>query len=193
MSFSQYYDEKKLKREISNASISLIVPGIVLATVSLMRYFVSEGFSEAISVFAVVFGLVLVVLGTFFPRYMLPVTKKLYRLFNKLGVVILKALLIPVYIVTYITTFWYAKRKNREYLFVKWDGEPSAGETYFKKEDGAKLNEGKSFRVIGSIFSGISVHKMYILLPLIIVLLLIGLLFFFISSSAVFSFIYTFV
>ena len=192
-SFSRYYDAKNLKKEISNASIGLIIPGTALALIALMKSFVCEGFAWIVCIAAAVCGLALIILGTFFPQRMLPVTKKLSAFLNKIGVFILRALLVPIYLLTYITTFWYAKKKNREYAFIKWEEAPPVQPSFFEKEVAATIDERKAFGVVGSIFADLSAHKAYILLPMVLVLLLIGLLFFFISSSTVFSFIYTFV
>ena len=153
----------------------------------------SEGFAEIFSIAAAVCGLVLIALGTFLPQLLRPVTKKVFSFCNKIGLVILKALLLPVYFITFLFTFPFAKNKKAGYSFARWDGAAPGNATFFSKPEDGVLNQRKGLRVIGSIFSGIAAHKMYFLIPLIVVLLLIGLLFFFLSSSAVFSFIYTFV
>ena len=192
-SFSEYYNEKRQKKDISNASVSFIVPGFVLASVFLIRALSSRGAAEALSIAAAVFGLVLVVLGVIVPKRMIPAQKKAADVFNRIGTFLLRVLLVPVYFVTFITTFWYAKIRKKEYGFAQWESAPEIRGTYFVKGETAALDQRKSFRVIGSIFSGLAARKFYLLLPLIVVLLLIGLLFFFVSSSTVFSFIYTFV
>ncbi|MBQ7638225.1 MAG: hypothetical protein IJS90_04930 [Clostridia bacterium] len=192
-SFSQYYDEKSLKKEISDASIALIVMGFILIFAAFLRWLVSVGFAQILSAAAIALGFALIVIGAFFTKNVLPVTRKVFAIFNKIGAFVIRGLLAPVYALTYITTFWYAGIKRRDYQFFEWDGSPPAESTFFEKENAAILNKKRAFGVIGSIFSGISSHKIYILFPLVIILLLIGLVFFFISSSTVFSFIYTFV
>ena len=192
-SFSQYYEEKKQKKEISDASFAFIVPGVVLAAVFLIRAHASRGAVEALSIAAAVCGLALVVLGVFFPKQMVPASKKVSAFFNKIGTFLLRVLLVPVYFVMFITTFWYAKIKKKEYGFAQWDAAPEPRSTYFVSDETIALDQRKTFRVIGSIFAGLAARKLWLLLPLILLLLLIGLLFFFVSSSTVFSFIYTFV
>ena len=192
-SFSLAYDAKKQRKDISDTSFALILPGAALALIFGLRAIVSEGFAEIFSIAAAVCGLVLIALGTFLPQLLRPVTKKVFSFFNRIGLVILKALLLPVYFITFLFTFPFAKNKKAGYSFARWDGAAPGNATFFSKPEDGVLNQRKGLRVIGSIFSGIAAHKMYFLIPLIVVLLLIGLLFFFLSSSAVFSFIYTFV
>lgn len=191
--FSRDYDERSLRKEISNASLSLMIPGLIVSVVFALRAIVSMGFSEKFSIAMAVLGLLAVLLGVAVPRRMIPVTKKLSGFFNRVGVVLIKVLLIPVYCITFLTSFWYAKIKRRDYRFASWEDRRPVQTTFFEQESESLVSRKRGFMVIGSILSGISAHKMYILLPLILVLLVVGLLFFFVSSSTVFSFIYTFV
>ena len=193
ISFSGYYDEKTLRKDISNASLSLMIPGLVLAAVFTLKAIVSVGFWEKFSIAIALLGLLAVLLGVVIPRRMIPVTKKLSGFFNRVGVVLIKVLLIPVYCITFLTSFWYAKIKRRDYRFASWEDRRPVQTSFFATESESLVSRKRGFTVIGSILSGISAHKMYILLPLIFVLLVVGLLFFFVSSSTVFSFIYTFV
>ena len=191
--FSLAYDAKKLTKDISDASLGLIVPGLALAALFGVRAIASEGIGEGLCIAAAVFGLVCVALGTFVPRLLVPVMKKVFAFFNRVGLILLRALLLPVYFLTYLFTFPFAKNKKDAYHFAAWEGAAQPQTTYFTDTVDGSLNQRKSLRVLGSIFSGIAAHKMYVLIPLIVILLLIGLLFFFLSSSTVFSFIYTFV
>ena len=191
--FSQYYSWNKRRKEIRDTSLSLIIGGFVVTALSLLKMIVNEGIVAAISMAAAIVGVALIVAGTVFPQQMVPVTKQFSAVFNRIGVIVIKALLIPIYIFTFITTFWYVGIKKKAYRFERWEHEPPVQKTFFEKSNALQVRSKKAYAVIGSIFSEIAAHKMYILVPLIIVLLVVGLLFFFVSSSSVFSFIYTFI
>lgn len=192
--FSQYYYKKKQKREILNASVSLIIGGFFITGFFLIKMIVSVGVTETISFAAMLFGVVLIVLGTVIPHKTVPAVQGISRLFNRIGSVVIKALLIPIYVLTFLTTFWFLRSKKKAYRFETWENSPPMiPDTYFEKGITQQVHSQKTYAVLGSIFSEISAHKMYILLPLVVILLVLGLIFFFVSSSSVFSFIYTFI
>lgn len=192
--FSQYYHQKKQKREMINASLSLIIGGFFITAFFLIKMIVSVGVTEKVSIAAMLFGVVLIVLGTAIPHKIVPVVQGISLLFNKIGSVVIKVLLIPIYIFTFLTTFWFLRSKKKAYRFETWESSPPLiPNTYFEKGITQQVHSQKTYAVIGSIFSEISAHKMYILLPLVVILLVLGLIFFFVSSSTVFSFIYTFI
>lgn len=191
--FSAEHAQRKRRKELSDASAAAIVFGTALTLVSLVRSFVSVGVLETAGIGAAICGVAAVLLGTFFPQLLLPVFQKLRSAFNRLGVWILRMILIPVYLLTCACTFLFLRRRKDDYSFESWRDLPPKKNSFFEKPGQTSLNEGKRFLVIGRVFAGISAHKAYFLVPLILLLLLIGLLFFFVSSSTVFSFIYTFV
>ena len=191
--FSEYYDAVHLKKRISESSLTLIIPGFIIAVLAAVKAIAYTGFPEIISIAAAVCGVIMILLGTVAPRRMIPVTEKLSGALNKLGAGIIRIILIPVYIILFITSFPFVKAGRRNHHFSRWQGSPPSGETFFEKEQ-AGFDDSKSrFKIIGSIVSGLSAHAAAFLLPVVFILLLLGLLFFFISSSTVFSFIYTFI
>ncbi len=193
MLFSKIYDEKKRKKEISNASFSLIIPGTILSVLFFTKAIVSTGFVETINMIVFILGIILIITGAAIPNRLVPFTSVFSRFFNAVGVVILKAILVPVYLLTSFLTFWYATIIRRKFRFEKWKISKQTVATYFVKEKQALTGSKSRYSVIGSIFAELASRKLFILLPLLILLLVLGLLFFFISSSSVFSFIYSFI
>jgi hypothetical protein len=191
--FSDYYDSVKLKKRISDCSLTLIIPGFIIAAGAAVKAIAATGIAEKIFIAAVICAVIMILLGTIAPRRMIPVTEKMSAVLNKVGAGIIRIILIPVYILLFITSFLFVKSGRRSHRFSRWQTDPPTAETFFEKEHEDLINSKSGFGVIGSIVSAVSSHRMYFLLPVIFILILLGLLFFFVSSSTVFSFIYTFI
>ena len=191
-SFSKTYDLNKNRKDISNASLAFIIPGFVLFLVFTLKGLVSVNLEMYIYYTLSGVSFILILLGTLFPKHLIPITTFLSNITNKIAVYIIKLALVLVYLLMFVFTFVFSNVYARNYQFIKWENDAPMQSTYFVKEKSIAPNNKKYFFVLSNIISGLLTYKLFFLIPFVFILLLIGLVFFFVTSSTVFSFIYTF-
>ncbi len=190
--FKALYEQKAQNQRINECSWFGIIIGTLLFVTGTYQSLCTVGILCVLFNIIALLGIVLVVLGGFFPLALEKLVKANKTVFAFIGDWILKILLLPIYVAMIIINFFthekylekfgfckYEEKCQKESSFVDYD------EHHYKKHRYATIDS------VTNVLLFFSNNKMYIMIPIVIVLLVLGIMVFFASSNAVFSFVYT--
>lgn len=192
-SFSEYYDNRKLKKEIGKTGLFLCLLCAVLAAVFFVRGLAAVGAQEILSYCFAAFFAGILVIYVCFPVALFRFVWKLRPVTDTVGKYILRLILIPVYLLLCLVSLPFAGRHRKNYQFASWEKEAPAADSYYTDDTQNVFGESASgtFRFLTSLLEATAKNGQYFLFPILILLLLLGLFFYFISSSSILGFIYT--
>lgn len=180
------------KKETNACSITGLIAGALLCLVS--GYNALCAFQTAKIIYTVIAaaGVLLFLCAAFAPSLLAVPVKYLGKFGNRIGMFIIRIILLPAYILIILFSLLFGKKARKRYEFRLWNNEndmpvPSFVETEQKSEQKKNTLFGTLNR-LSVIFSG---NGMTYLVPVVIFLIIIGLVFFFLSANSVFVFIYT--
>ncbi len=190
--FKALYEQKAQIKRINESSWFGIIIGALLFASGTYQSLCTVGILCVLFNIIALLGIVLILMGGFFPLALEKIVKANKTVFAFIGDLLLKSLLLPVYGAMIIINFFthekylekfgfcqYEEKCKRESSFVDYD------EHNYKKHRYATIDS------ITNVLLFFSNNKMYIMIPIVIVLLVLGIMVFFASSNAVFSFVYT--
>lgn len=192
ISFEEHYKQRIRLRMSDECSITGIAAGLVLAFTGIYQSLCSVGLACVIFNIMICAGVILVVLGGFFPLLIEKPVTLFKRIFSVIGRYMLRVLVAPVYVFLVIINIFGHRRYADKFAFYSWKDSCDVKTSFYdyadftaykKKHVAADITS----RVIRSFIN----NGMYILVPIVIILLAFGTVLFFASSNAVFSFIYT--
>ncbi len=198
-----YINELKQKKENEALKEEILFGqgmGIVLIIVAGLKYLTTTHLIvEYISIFLMVFGLTILLLGIIYPYALYYPSKLLKKFINKIFLAILLIILTIIYILVLLPVALLKKKKwASEYGFYLWKNNTNninwkGFSPRINTIENISKNEKRANRIsiIIKIVSYFIERKNFILIPLLCLLLLTGLLFFFVTSSVITPMIYT--
>ncbi len=192
-SFSAYYDYQKLKKEVGKTGLFLCLLSAVLAMVFFVRGLAAVGAREILSYCFAAFFSGIILVYVCFPTALFRFLWKLRPVTDTVGKYILRALLLPVYLLLCLVSLPFVGKHKKKYQFTAWDKEAPSADSYFIPDTKNIFRNSASgtFRFLTTLLEATAKNGQYFLFPVLILLLLLGLFFYFISSSTILGFIYT--
>ena len=191
--FSEYYEYNKLRKEIGTTGLFLCLLCMVLAAVFFVRGLAAVGAQEILSYAFAGFFLVILLIYLLFPVQLFRFLWKLRPVTDRVGKYLLRAVLLPVYLLLCLFSLPFVGKQRKKYRFAAWkEAAPAAG-SYFSADTQNAFQSSSSgrFRFLTGLVGAMAEKQQYFLFPVLLLLLLLGLFFYFISSSSILGFIYT--
>ncbi len=191
--YSEQYREKKLRKEVGVSGLFLCLLCAVAIAVFSVRAIARTGFGEILNLAFAAFFLTILVAYVVFPARLFAALDRLKPVTDTVGKYVLRALLLPLYLLTCLLSLLFAPKQRGRYRFLSWAQPPADKDTYLEADAANVSGEGSSgtLRFLSSLLGVFSEKGQFFLFPVLIALLLLGLFFFFISSSSVLGFLYT--
>lgn len=190
-SFTEELAAVKEKREINSCGFTGMAAGTIVALLAGYRALCSVGIKEVVFILLFAAGCILFLLGGLAPSLLVKPLGLLSKAGGKIGTFLLRLLSAVVYLPVLLCAVLFAKKKRRNYEFIRWNDPGELAEPSFLPYREAPTGRSGSFGLLGRLISLFSENRTGYLIPVILLLVLIGLLFFFFSSSSVFVFVYT--
>lgn len=192
-SFSEYYDDRKLRKEVGTTGLFLCLFCVVLAAVFFVRGLAAVGAQEVLSYMASCFFLLILLIYLLFPAALFRFLWKLRPMTDCIGKYLLRLFLLPVYLVLCLFSLPFVGRQRKKYQFAYWKEAAAPSDTYFSADTQNVFRSSSSgrFRLLTSLLGVMAEKRQFFLFPVLLVLLLLGLFFYFISSSSILGFVYT--
>ena len=193
VSFGEWKDRTQLKNTVNECSLFGLFAGTALFFGCGYRALCEIGVRETLFFAGAVIGLILIVIGGFFPLVLRFPLKLLKKGTHFLGTQLLRLLMLPVFLILWCMSVFTKKKAGKKYPFTRWSGDDNAPETSYSPyaEQKYKTSGAAVFSVVNNLLLFLSRNRFFFLIPILILLVLLGLAFFFASSQAVFTFIYT--
>lgn len=190
--FSEITEKKEEKRKINSASLFGLFSGAVLFFSFGYRFLYETGWRMRFSLMLCLTGAVLFILGGFFPDLLIKPFELFNKVFKTAGKYLLRALMLPVYLIFSLTSVFVRRSVKKKYSFYGENVFSDIKPEYEPYKD-IRFDNGRftTVGIINNIISFFVTNGMTVLLPVILILLIVGIVFFFLSTSSVFSFIYT--
>ncbi len=192
-SFSEYYDDRKLRKEVGTTGLFLCLFCVVLAAVFFVRGLAAVGAQEALSYAASCSFLLILLIYLLFPASLFRFLWKLRPVTDCIGKYLLRLILLPVYLVLCLFSLPFVGRQRKKYQFASWKEPAASADTYYSADTQNVFRSSSSgrFRFLTSLLGVMAEKRQFFLFPVLLVLLLLGLFFYFISSSSILGFVYT--
>ena len=192
-SFSEYRAYQKQKKEVGRTGLFLCLFCAVLALVFYVRGLAFVGAKEFLSYCLAAFFAGIIVFYVCFPVALFSALHRLRPFTDRIGKVLLRALLVPVYLLLCLVALPFRGRQRKKYRFAAWDTEAPPEASFFTGDTQNVFGGGSpgAFRFLTALLERIAKNGQYFLFPVLVLLLLLGLFFYFISSSSILGFIYT--
>lgn len=192
LSFREQYEISCEKRSINEASWFGIILGFWLAAAGLYNALCLEGILCVISYALAFAGMILFVLGSFLPAFLIKPIKHIKKIFGVVGNYIFRVLLIPIYLVISVLNLFTRNKFSKRFSFVQWK-ENNDISSEFSDYTQVKRHRHNNilFGIISDVLEALINIRMFVLIPIITILMILGMILFFASSNAVFSFVYT--
>lgn len=192
-SFSDYYDYSKLRKEIGTTGLFLCLFCVVPAIVFFVRGLAAVGAQEILSYVFAGFFLLVLLAYLLFPVKLFQFLWKLRPFTDRVGKYLLRAILLPVYLLFCLFSLPFVGRQRKKYRFAAWTEQAAPEASYYGEDTQNVFQAGSSgrFRFLTSLVGAMAEKQQFFLFPVLLLLLLLGLFFYFISSSSILGFIYT--
>lgn len=168
--------------------------GLILVLLGVVRWYADANNEyRLLHLFVISSGIILIALGFLLPDAVSPVYKIFSYIGNKIGSIVFALVLSFIYFFVVAPISYFVKKRQNEYLLMKWEDEYPGSEEYgftsWNPIGGIVHNSfaGSIFRIIG-IFAG---SGQAIIIPVVLLLVILGVILFFVSSSVMAPFIYT--
>ena len=190
--FTEEYEQRSTLKAINEYSWFGIIWGLALGLLGVYQAICTAGIISIIFKAVSVVGVLLLAVGVMAPLWLRKPAEIIKKAFSAVGNIILKAVLLPVYMVMAVVNLLNNKKYSSKFGFKNWEERDSSQTAYsdFNNSGESKYKHTVTdtfVKVIGFFVN----NKMYVVVPIVIILLFIGFVMFFASSSAVFSFVYT--
>lgn len=191
--FSEYYEYKKLRREIGTTGLFLCLFCMVLAAVFFVRGLAAVGAQEVLSYAFCAFFLLILLIYLLFPTALFRFLWKLRPVTDRIGKYLLRVILLPVYLLLCLFSLPFVGRQRKKYPFAAWKEPAPATGSYFTADTQNVFRRSSSgrFRFLTGLVGAMAEKQQFFLFPVLLILLLLGLFFYFVSSSSILGFIYT--
>lgn len=192
ITFKEQYEHTIKVRKANENSWFGIIFGIIISAFSAYQSLCTIGIVSVLFNVLAAMGLIMIILGSFFPASLSVFIKIARKTGAVLGNIVLKIMIIPVYFLMALVNVITNKRYSEKFEFARWDNSEKY-ESSFNDHIELKHKSGRFITVdiINSIIDFFVVNKTFIIIPIVVLLLILGLIVFFASSNVVFSFVYT--
>jgi len=192
LSFKADYEHREMMRRINENSWFGIISGIILSVVAGYQSLCTVGIVSVLFKIVAAIGLIILVIGSFFPDILNKPVKISKKAGSFLGGLMLKLLLVPVYLLMASVNMVMHKGYSKKFGFDRWENTGREKTSFYDYSELAhKSGRFTTVDIINSVLDFFVANKTFVVIPIVILLLIFGMLIFFASSNAVFSFVYT--
>lgn len=120
-SFREQYAHKQERKIANENSWFCIIIGTVLFLLFGYRYLCSTGTLQILSCILAVFGIILAVVGGFFPKITYKPVAFIKKSLGYIGNVITKIILLPIYLIMTVLNLFTREKYKKTYMYHSWD------------------------------------------------------------------------